>query len=368
MITLSLCMIVKNEADVLERCLESVREAVDEIIVVDTGSADGTEEIAGRYADCIYKYSWHDDFASARNYAMSKGTKDYLMWMDADDVLTEEGRKGLLRLKKELPAETDAVMMPYETAFDEEGNCTFSYYRERIVRKGAGFLFRGRVHEAMEVSGHIYYAEIPVRHRKEKPSDPERNLRIYRRMEESGEPMDARALYYYGRELVSHGEYEKAIRVFGQFFECPEAWTENKIDASRQAALCYERLGKGERRLEALVRTFCWDMPRGEVCCEIGRWFMEKGEYRTAAYWYTQALEARERIETIRKSGAFVTEECYGFLPAINLSVCFDRMGEREKAEEYNELAGTFRPFSEYYLANREYFRRVYSGIGAGSG
>ena len=72
MITISLCMIVKNEKDTLGRCLESVKDIVDEIVIVDTGSSDETKEIAGRFTSNIYDFEWIDDFSAARNYSFSK--------------------------------------------------------------------------------------------------------------------------------------------------------------------------------------------------------------------------------------------------------------------------------------------------------
>ena len=93
MVTLSLCMIVRDEEDVLGRCLESVKDLADEIIIVDTGSSDRTKEIAAYYTDRIYDFEWCDDFSAARNFAFSKGTKDFLMWLDADDVIPR-GRGG----------------------------------------------------------------------------------------------------------------------------------------------------------------------------------------------------------------------------------------------------------------------------------
>ena len=81
MASVSLCMIVKNEEEVLARCLESVQEIVDEIIVVDTGSTDNTREIAGRYTQQVYDFAWKDDFAAARNFSFSKAHGDYCLWM-----------------------------------------------------------------------------------------------------------------------------------------------------------------------------------------------------------------------------------------------------------------------------------------------
>lgn len=87
--TISLCMIVKNEEAHIARCLDSVAELVDEIIIVDTGSTDRTVEIVSEYTSLVYLYPWRDDFSEARNHSFSKASMDYCMWMDADDILEE---------------------------------------------------------------------------------------------------------------------------------------------------------------------------------------------------------------------------------------------------------------------------------------
>lgn len=352
MISISLCMIVKNEEDVLDRCLGSVKDAVDEIVIVDTGSTDRTKEIAARYTDRIYDLTWKDDFSAARNYALSKGYKDYLMWLDADDVLSPENMQKLKELKVTLTPDVDVVMMPYAVAFDEGGRSTFSYYRERIIKNHRGFCFVGRVHEVIPPRGKIHYADVLVEHRKIKQGDGIRNLKIYEEMEAAEEYFDSRALYYYGRELVYHKKYKKAQEVLERFLERPDGWVENQIDATRQLAVCCYAKADEEKALESLLRAFLYDVPRGETCCDLGRHFMDREQYSQAVYWYEQALRAKKAS----RSGAFVAEDCYGFLPAISLCVCYDRMGDRRRAEEYNELAGQFKPDSPYYLQNRKFF------------
>ena len=86
MCTISLCMIIRDEEEVLGRCLESVADLVDEIILVDTGSQDRTREIARHFTEKVYEFPWIDDFAAARNFSFSKASCDYCMWLDADDV------------------------------------------------------------------------------------------------------------------------------------------------------------------------------------------------------------------------------------------------------------------------------------------
>ena len=87
MISISLCMIVKNEEAVLARCLDSVADLVDEVVIVDTGSTDRTREIAAKYTDRIFDFKWVHDFSAARNYAFSLASCEYIYSADADEVL-----------------------------------------------------------------------------------------------------------------------------------------------------------------------------------------------------------------------------------------------------------------------------------------
>ena len=355
MAAVSLCMIVKDEEDVLGRCLDSMKGLVDEIVIVDTGSADRTKETAALDTDRIYDYPWVGDFAAARNYAFEKGRMDYLMWMDADDVLPPEEADRFIEMKEQI-ADEDVIMMPYVTAFDEKGRPVFHYYRERIVRNHAGFRFQGKVHEVIQPAGKIIYRDIRIEHRKlrVKPGSGDRNLKIYEKMEENGEYFDSRALYYYGRELVYHRKYEKGAEVLSCFLTRPDGWTENKIDAARQLAVCYYGMCEEQKALHSLLHALEYDVPRGEICCDLGRHFQDRGRYEQAIYWYKQALHAKKAPET----GAFIDEDCYGFLPAVSLCVCYDRLGNRREAEKYNELAGIYKPQSPYYLSNKKYFER----------
>lgn len=87
MTELSLCMIVKNEEERLARCLSSVQGAVDEIIILDTGSTDGTKDVALRFTQRVYDYAWDDDFSAARNASFAYATRPFILWLDADDVM-----------------------------------------------------------------------------------------------------------------------------------------------------------------------------------------------------------------------------------------------------------------------------------------
>lgn len=88
--SISMCMIVKNEENILEQCLQKVHRYVDEIIIVDTGSTDNTVQIAKKYTDKIYSFVWNDDYSAARNYSLSKASCDYILVLDADELIINE--------------------------------------------------------------------------------------------------------------------------------------------------------------------------------------------------------------------------------------------------------------------------------------
>nr|MCR5099877.1 glycosyltransferase family 2 protein [Butyrivibrio sp.] len=114
MITVSLCMIVKNEADILGRCLDGYKKVVDEIIVVDTGSDDNTKEIAAQYGAKLFDFEWTGDFSEARNYAFSKASCDFVLSADADEVLDDENVERFKMLKEDIDElDIDIVQMYY---------------------------------------------------------------------------------------------------------------------------------------------------------------------------------------------------------------------------------------------------------------
>lgn len=273
--TISLCMIVKNEEDVLGRCLDSVADLMDEIIIVDTGSTDRTEEIARKYTNHIEHFEWIDDFAAARNFAFSKATMDYICWLDADDVMDEKNRTQFLQLKETMPPTTDVAMLRYEVAFDEQGNPSMSYYRERLIRRKAGLAWSGAVHEVITPCGNILYSEVAVQHKKIHAGDSDRNLRIYEKILAEGNTLDARHQFYYARELFAHARYLDAITQLEEFLDSGRGWVENCIDACADLAWCYYHMGDEHKQLMSLLRSFMYDNPRAEICCQLGQYFKE---------------------------------------------------------------------------------------------
>ena len=139
MISISMCMIVKNEQEILARCLDSYAGTYDELIIVDTGSTDNTKEIAAHYTDKIYDFEWINDFSAARNFAFSKAGCDYIFSADADEVLDDTNNYALRELKHVLLPEIDIVQMYYVNASGY--NSVYNAHKELRPK-----LFKGSVH------------------------------------------------------------------------------------------------------------------------------------------------------------------------------------------------------------------------------
>lgn len=352
MTEISLCMIVRNEEATLARCLESVREAVDEIVIVDTGSTDATKDIARRFTSRVVDFLWQDDFALARNFAFSLATKDFILWLDADDVLDDAHK--LRDFKAEKLEACDVAMAPYHVAFDAQGKPTFTYYRERLVRRSLHLRWEGAVHEAITPRGRIDYAPFAVRHEKlpGKSGDPGRNLRIYEGLMARGEAMSAREKFYYGRELRTAGRYDEAAEQLQSVIDDETAWLENRIEACTDLSACLQAKGDLSGAMRALTQSFALCRPRAAAACALGACFLQKQALEAAKFWYEAALTLQED----EKSGAFVRPEYSGYIPLMQLCVIYDRMGEKEKARACNERAGLLKPGDPSVEYNRRYF------------
>jgi len=353
--TISLCMIVKNEEETLARCLDSIKDIVDEIVIVDTGSIDQTKEIARKYTDKVYDFEWIDDFSAARNFSFSKAAMDYIMWMDADDIILGQDREKFLEFKKTLDPYVDFVGMKYNTGFDAQGNVTFSYYRERLSKRSLNPLWQEPVHEYVQMSGKIINIDICITHKKMHPSVKGRNLAIYEKLIASGRELTPRGQYYFARELKDHGRFDEAIDYFNKFLYSRRGWVEDNISACSSLAACYQAKGESENYLQALFRSFQFAAPRAEVCCRIGYHFKAKGNYGEALFWF----ELATKLKKPEKSWGFCQEDYWGYIPCMELCVCHYALGNIEEAIEYNKKAAAFKPNDPAVIYNQIFFNRI---------
>lgn len=147
--TVSLCMIVKNEEKNLKKCLESVAPYVDEIIIADTGSTDGTKEICENFSVQLYQYTWEDNFSEARNFSISKATGDWILWMDADEVLENKSQKKLSFLLEDHNEVYSVKLLHYCDTKESSLFDDYISYNYRIFKNHKNFYFDGRIHEKL---------------------------------------------------------------------------------------------------------------------------------------------------------------------------------------------------------------------------
>lgn len=346
-------MIVKNEEGLLDQCLSSVSGCVDEINIIDTGSVDKTKEIAKRYTTRIFDFKWIDDFAAARNFSFEKATKDYILWLDADDILLKSDQEKLLKLKKELTGIEECVTFKYHYAVDKENNPLFIFRRERLVRRDKGFKWVGFVHEYIEGAKQILDADIAVTH-KRTHGESDRNLKLYQKKLKEGIVFSNRDKYYYGKELYYHQLFKEAIVQLEPLVQ-QAIWFEEKIDCVCKLADCYGALKKEERGRALLLKAFEWTDPRAEVIYKLGQSYEREGKYLQAIYWY-------KSIE-----GAVLPLACQGFIykdmwtwrPYLQIGVCYCHMGEYEKAFSYHQKAKSIKPDDPCILQNDQFFKRM---------
>jgi glycosyltransferase involved in cell wall biosynthesis len=345
-------MIVKNEECVLARCLDCVRQFADEIVIVDTGSTDKTKEIASKYTDKVYDFEWCDDFSKARNFAFSKATMDYVMWLDADDVIEFREIEKINQLKLNMVADT--YMLKYATIFDEMGKPNFVFERERILKNDKRAVWCGFVHEAIVPFGKIEHLDITIQHRKITTQYTKRNLNLFRKAVKRGVKFNAREQYYYARELFYWCYYKKCKQELSKFFKIPNKFFPNTIDAILIMSKCCEKLNDIESAKKWLYEGLNI-MPNAEIVCELARLYQIQGKTKMAIYFYQSALNVTK--PTLQ--GLFIREEYYYLTPLLNLTVLFYQLGDKDKAKLYHEQAKRLYSNHKSVIFNEQFFRYI---------
>lgn len=162
-IRISACYIVKNEAENLAKSIKSLKNQVNEIVVVDTGSTDNTIAVAGKLGAKVYSFPWQDDFSQARNFALSKAKGDWLILLDADEYFTAK-TAGNIRQVIRQAQQADGLLVQLVN-FDVDKAKVQNYFNAlRIVRKQAGLHYEGMIHEELKLSGDnsMKLAQVPA--------------------------------------------------------------------------------------------------------------------------------------------------------------------------------------------------------------
>ena len=328
MASISLCMIVKNEEAVLERCLDSLRGIPDEIIIVDTGSTDRTKEIAAKYTNHIYDFTWVNDFSAARNFAFSKASCEYIYSADADEVLEEADRRKFLQLKEALLPEIEIVEMIYVNP--PECNSVYNFEREprpKLFRRLRQFRFIDPVHETVATEPLVFSSDIEIMHRPQSLHSS-RDFQIFEGELEKGNGLSKRLYSMYAKELFISGT-EKDLAAAEPWFEKRHSEegisAEERLEAACVLAKCYFDSGRFENLL-ALALTDAMDaaLP-AELCYLLGGYYEERQSY-TAAKWYQRAALQAENYVCLAYGGENALEKA---------NTLFEKLGRNEEIVKF---------------------------------
>lgn len=220
MCLISLCMIARDEEKRIGRCLQSAGLIADELVVADTGSTDGTKSVCGRCGAKVADYEWNGDFAAARNFALTRATGDWILWLDADEELAAASPEALKQSLRDCAGNMVSLQLTHfygaPPASLARAHVSSAF---RLFRNGAGIRFAGRVHERLEtgeepppltanrLAGVLHYGYMDDELGRKRGRNMELLLK-----EKELRPDDAWLDYHLAAEYHHRGEAEQAYR------------------------------------------------------------------------------------------------------------------------------------------------------------
>ncbi|MBF9070360.1 glycosyltransferase [Streptacidiphilus fuscans] len=376
MARVSLSMIVKDEAESIAAVLADASAFCDELVVADTGSTDGTPELAAAAGAVVLHVPWTDDFAAARNASLDACTGDWVVWLDADDRVPPAAQQAFRRVLADLDGDGadgdgadgsgadgdgvdgdrfDALISPYHCGFDEHtGAPTFTTLRERVLRRSARLRWAGAIHEVVDITGvrTREEAQLVVEHRRtasQAAQDEGRNLRILEKLYAEGD-RSPRTLYYRANELRDVERHQEAADAYAEVLALPQpAW--ERYFALMSRAECLQAIGRTGEAAETAVQAVLLDPTRPEAWMVAGMIPYEQGEWARAVPFFSAASVAQAR-----PTEGFVRGRDHDWAPWDFLSVCLGNSGRHEEALQAGVRALRGNPQGDRVRANLGWF------------
>lgn len=330
-IRLSLTMIVRNEERTLGRVLAQAAGFCDEMVVVDTGSTDDTSRIAKQAGAQVMDFPWRDDFAAARNHSLEACRGDWIVWLDADDVITPEARAAFVAARDAIVDDhLDSITAPYHYSLDPDtGRCTYTFPRERLARRVPGLRWTGAVHEVLAIPGNrtLHREDLVVEHHPDpahRAAKSERNLRIIEQEWRNGD-RSSRMRYYYACELRDAGQDSAALEKYAEYLENPGSNWE-KYAALLGMSACCRRLGRTGAQADHLHAALRLAPSRAEAFVALGKFHFDREGWADAIPFFAGAAALHPP-----RTG-FVSIPDYTWRAWDYLSVCLAHLGRHEES------------------------------------
>lgn len=336
-VKISLVMIVKNEEATLGRCLKSVENLVDEIVIVDTGSKDKTKDIAKLFGAKLFDFKWGNDFSAARNFALSKATGQWRLILDADEYIERGSRSDILcMLNKNLVGQILIL-----NSFNKEGEIHYSKdYMSRIIYRGITYV--GQIHEQIDSNLPRVRTNIEVAHDGYLHKDKyNRNISIlYEAIENNSE--DSYLLYQLSHTLFLGGEVEEAFKWYEEFYKISKVNEGYRCSAIVDFLYNIIAVGKLERGINLIAEEEknYFDSPDfNSVCAQFYKELVLSNPQKYINYlplieqYYIRCLEIGEtnKYDSIVGTGSYIA--------AYNLGVWYEVSRQFDKAKICYEMS-----------------------------
>lgn len=327
-------MIVKNEENSIANAIDSVKDIADEIVVVDTGSTDKTKEILSSY-EKVKVFDLALDpfhFGDARQFSFEKCTSDWILWIDADDVL--ENPQGVLDLVKENNKLVSAYAAIYNYAFDKSGICTSRHWKERLIRNDNSLEWAGVVHEAMIPRRQVNVLQtdkFSIKHCKDDDDwrrSSERNYEIARGWvdDDDLDSADPRNIFNLANSLFGLQRFEEAFKYYNEFTK-RSGWNEEIYMALHRMAACARMLNRLEAALNCEFQALTVDPKIRDAYIGIGQTYMMLEEWDKAEHWLKLSFSREAQKPSQVHNPAEYTFNPWWFLGHVYTNMAMENRG-----------------------------------------
>jgi hypothetical protein len=348
--SLSVCLVTRNEENNLPRVLGSVAGLADDVLVVDTGSQDRTIEVAAQAGARALQYEWHDDFSLARNFALDQARSDWILWLNPDEELLNATRPQMEKLTS-LESVLGYSLPVQEIARPDKLDSPIVVVQPRLFRRHPELRYVGRVHPGFRISWEevarreqmdILPANVTIRRHAYLSKPTPDKLRWSARLLEAelrDRPGQLHYLIEYGRTLLWLDD-PRGHEVLAEAVEklLPQRQATVAPTANTASLLEYLITVSSEQSRSRLTREEAFDLAR--------RWFPDSPPllWRAAEAWFgwndfRTAAQYLERLLHLCRTGTFDHSAAFdpsimGEAALLNLGICYRRLGEQAKAKQ----------------------------------
>lgn len=339
MIAISLCMIVKNEELNLANCLNSISDFVNEIIIVDTGSTDKTKQIALKYTDKVYDYKWNNNFSDARNFSISKASNEYILVLDADEIIKEININKINQLMYENQNKVGCIVCINEYS-RVENSYKFITTLSRFFNKN-NFCYDGMVHEQVvsitKSNYETYNIPLKIKHtgydgnlevRKKKT---ERNISLLNNALQEN-PDDPYIIYQLGKSYYMEEDYINACNYLGHalYFDL-----DTRLEFVLDLVVSYGYSLINTKQYETamqLINVYDEFSHSADFIFMIAMVLMNNGRFQEAIDEFKKATSKR----------VCQMEGVNDYLAYYNIGVIYECLGDMFHAKKYYEMCGDY--------------------------